>query len=246
MSILSFLGWWGPLPLQVVLLWLMIRRGSLAVFPWFFTYTAYSVLATGVRFALRNNDPVYPYVYWGSEAVYAFLGIAVMYEVFSGVFGRLGRLWWFRPIFPLTALLTLGLTVHLTRITQTDLNTEMTWIVGGEMAARILQVAMFVLMTVLVGLFGLRWRQLQFGISAGFGVYATAALFASTKYYEIGSDFIFWWSVISVVSYTMAVLIWLFYFSTPIKAEKQRSEEPPLSLPALERYKEILRRAQRP
>src|SRR5205085_11655623 len=128
----------------------------------------------------------------------------------------------------------------------TDLNSTMSWIVGGEMCARIIEVAMFLLLLVFVAVLGLRWREHQFGISAGFGIYAAFALLASTKYYEIGSRFNLWWSVISVVSYTVAVLIWLWYFSTPIKVEPTRNEQPPLSLQDLERYKDLARRVPYP
>jgi hypothetical protein len=98
----------------------------------------------------------------------------------------------------------------------------------------------------LTQIFGLRWRQQDFGVSAGFGLYSTFALFGSTKFSEIGTTFVFWWSVLSVVSYNVAVLIWLWYFSTPIKAEIPRSEEPPLSLQDLERYRNIARKVRRP
>ena len=98
----------------------------------------------------------------------------------------------------------------------------------------------------MVTLFGLRWRQHYFGISAGYGIYATVNLFTTTKYYEFGTEFTFLWSVVSLVSYTVAILIWLWYFSTPIAAETPRSPGPPLSLEDMERYKQIVRKTPRP
>jgi len=236
--------WWATLPLLVVLLGVMFRRHSFSSFPWFFIYVFYTVLASIVRFVLRNHE-IYPYVYWYSDAGSAVLGITVMYEVFRSVSYKLIRRSWGSAIFPVIVIGTLLLTLLRARAVETDLNTVMTWMIGGQMCARINEVAMFLLLLVFVAVLGLRWRQHQFGICAGFGIYSAFALLASTKYYEIGSRFNLWWSVISVVSYTVAVLIWLWYFSSPVGAEPPSSDEPPLSLQDLERYKDIARRVPR-
>jgi hypothetical protein len=236
--------WWATLPLLVVLLGLMFWRHSVRFFPWFFIYVFYTVLAAILRFVLRNHE-IYPYVYWYSDAGSAVLGIIVMYEVFRRVSYKLISRLWVNAIFPVTVIGTLALTFLRTRAVDTDLNTTMTWMIGGQMCARIIEVAMFLLLLVFVAVLGLRWREHQFGISAGFGIYAAFALLASTKFYEIGSKFYLVWSVISVVSYTVAVLIWLWYFRIPIAVEPKSSDEPPLSLQDLERYKDIARRVPR-
>lgn len=245
MDVLVQIMWWVPLPMLAVLVAFMFWRHSIGFFPWFFTYVLYTVLISILRFVFRKHE-IYGYVYWYSDAGSAILGIIVMYEVFRTVIGKLMHRGWVNALFPVTVILTLGLTFLRTRAVDTDLNSTMTWIVGGEMCARIIEVAMFLLLLVFVAVLGLRWREHQFGISAGFGIYAVCALLASTKYYEIGSRFILWWSVISVVSYTVAVLIWLWYFSNPIVVEAKSSDEPPLSLQDLERYKDIARRVPRP
>jgi len=245
MAILLQVLWWATLPLLAVLLGLMVWRRSIRFFPWFFAYVLYAVLAAIVRFVLRNHE-IYPYVYWYSDAVYAVLGIIVMYEVFRRVSYKLIRRVWVNAIFPTTVIGTLVLTILRTRAVNTNLNSTMAWIIGGEMCARIIEVSMFLLLLLFVAVLGLRWRDHEFGLSAGFGIYAAFSLLASTKYYEIGSEFILSWSVISVVSYTVSVLIWLWYFSTSVKAVVPSSDEPPLSLQDLERYRDIARRVPRP
>jgi hypothetical protein len=237
---------WAALPLLVVLLGVMFWRHSFYSFPWFFIYVFYTVLASLLRFVLRNHG-IYAYVYWYSDGGSAVLGIIVMYEVFRSVSYKLIRRLWVNAIFPVTVTGTLILTYLRTRVpAETDLETIMNWMIGGQMCARIIEVAMFLLLLIFVAVLGLRWREHQFGITAGFGIYSVCALLASTKYYEIGSKFYLVWSVISNVSYTVAVLIWLWYFSTPIAVEAQSSDEPPLSLQDLERYKDIARRVPRP
>ena len=238
--------WWVALPLLALVFWAMLAKGSWKMLPWFFAYITYAVSTDILRFTVSSHRVAYSYVYWASEAGYAVLGIAVMYEVVSGVFQNIHRTLWFRLTFIVAVTITFVLAISRTMAARNDLNGIMTWIVGGEMGVRVVEVAVFVLMVAMVALLGLRWRQHQFGICAGFGIYSSCALLASTKYYEIGSKFNFWFSVISVVSYTVAVLIWLWYFSTPIKVVAKSSEQPPLSLQDLERYKDIARRVSRP
>ncbi len=232
-----------PLVLQTVLLWVLIRRQAFRTFPWFFAYTLFSVIANVGRFAVASHFDIYFDVYWVTEAAYAILGIAVLYEVFWAVFRNLGRIWWFRLIFPLTVAFTIMLAIARSQTQAPQFsNPLMAWIVTGELALRLLQVSVFALLVALVSFLGLRWRQHAFGISAGFGFYATVALLATTKVSEFGTRFAFMWGVLLVVAYSIAALIWLWFFSRPQQPGQLRNEQPPLSLQELERYKQIARR----
>jgi hypothetical protein len=247
MSLLNFILWWGELPLQALLLYVLVRKQSYRIFPWFFAYTLFAVAGGVGRFAVRNHHSAYYDVYWSTQAVSSLLGIAVMYEVFRNVFRNFSRLWWFPPIFPLTVVLCLALTISRSLSAPSGLEAGTTaWIVGTELGLRLLQVAMFALLVTLVPVFGLRWRQQAFGICAGYGLHATVALFTTTKFYEFGTKFKFMWGLVSIITYSIAVLIWLWYFTVPAKAEKLRAEQPPLSAQELGRYKEIVRRVRRP
>jgi hypothetical protein len=247
MNLLSLILWWGELPLQAALLCVLVRRGSFRTFPWFFAYTAFAVTAGISRFLVRNHHSIYSGVYWTTEAVYPLLGIAVMYEVFRNVFRNFSRLWWFPPIFPLAVTLSLGLTISRSLSVPSGLqNGVAAWIVAAELGVRLLQVAMFALLVALVLLFGLRWRQQAFGICAGYGLFATVALLTTTKFYEFGTKFKFLWGLVSIIAYSIAVLIWLWYFVVPVKTEPPRAEQPPVSAQEMGRYKEIVRRVRRP
>jgi hypothetical protein len=247
MTLLSFILWWGELPLQAILLYVLVRKQSFRTFPWFFAYTAFAVAAGLGRFLVRNHDSIYVRVYWTSEAVYPLLGIAVMYEVFRNVFRSFSRLWWFPAIFPLVVLLSLGLTISRSLSVPSGLQSGgAAWILGAELGVRLLQVAMFALLVTLVLLFGLRWREQAFGICAGYGIFASVALLTTSKFYEFGTRFKYLWGLVSIITYSVAVLIWLWYFSVPPKPESPRAEQPPLSAQELGRYKEIVRRVRRP
>ncbi len=247
MSLLTFILWWGELPLQAVLLYVLVRKQVFRTFPWFFAYTLFAVAAGLSRFLVRNHDSIYSAVYWSSQAASSLLGIAVMYEVFRNVFRNFSRLWWFPPLFPLAVLLSLGLTISRSFSVPSGLRGGIAaWIVGTELGLRLLQVAMFALLVTMVLLFGLRWRQQAFGICAGYGLHATVALLTTAKFYEFGTRFKYLWGVVSIITYSIAVLIWLWYFSVPPKAEPARAEQPPLSTQELGRYKEVVRRVRRP
>ena len=247
MNLLNFIVWWGELPLQAILLYVLVRKQSFRTFPWFFVYTLFTVAAGISRFLTHNYHSIYFGVYWTTQAVSSLLGIAVMYEVFRNVFRNFSRLWWFPLIFPLTVLLSLALTISRSLSVPSGLHDgAIAWIVGTEMGLRLLQVAMFVLLVTMVLLFGLRWRQQAFGICAGYGLHASVALLTTTKFYEFGTKFKFLWGLVSVITYSIAVLIWLWYFSVQPRSEPPRAEQPPLSAQELGRYKEIVRRVRRP
>jgi hypothetical protein len=243
MTVLGFIFWWGTLPLQVVILYFLFRHRTLRAFPFFFSYTIFSIFAGVGRFALRNTSYPYFYFYWITAAIYAVLGLAVLYEVYRAVFGNLKNAFWFRAIFPVVVLFTLALTLSRNSGLLTGKISALDIILSSELAVSLLRVALFVLLVSLVALFGLRWRQYAFGISAGFGIYATSSLFASTKFYEIGTKFTLWWSAIPNIAYALSVLIWLWYFSQAEGTPRPRTEYPPLSVLELQQYKQAMQKA---
>jgi hypothetical protein len=246
MKILSLIFWWGGLPLQAALLWLMVRQRAFKAFPWFFTYTVFSLLAYFVRLAANGHSDLQFQAYWATDAIYAGLGIVVMYEVFRAVFRGLIRLWWFRMIYPLTVGFTISLAVVFTRSMRAGpyRYSILRWILAGELGVRVIQVSTFVILVILALLFGLRTRQHAFGVSAGFGIYSTVALLAFTEYYEIGTRFFLPWSQISVTAYNVAVIVWLWYFRRP--PDESRTDPPPISVHELERYREAMKKVRRP
>ena len=165
-----------------------------------------------------------------------------MYEVLRTVLGSLTRAWWARLIFP--AVLVMGFSLSLARSHEVPhrLVGILFNIVLGETAVRFVQVLVFAGLVTLVPLLGLRWRQYSFGVATGFGLYATVMLLATTKYSDFGTRFKFLWDVTSLVAYSLAVLIWIWFFSVPQKAQTPSSE---LSAPSpgdLKQYKDALRR----
>jgi hypothetical protein len=238
---MGLLLWYVPLPLLLLLLYLLIRRRAYRVCPYFSTYVAFAVAAGVARFLVRNQPPAYKAVYWTTEACYCILGILAMYEVFYAVLRA--RLWWTRLIFPAIVISAVALSLARMHAVPSKFGGLYFYIVTGEIAVRFVQVFIFVGLGGLASFFGLRWRQYPLGIATGFGLYSTVYLLTTIKFSDFGTTFKFWWDMSSVVAYSVAVLIWIWFFRAPQK------EEPPLDpevvaryLTMLEQYKNWMRR----
>ncbi|MGD0568111.1 MAG: hypothetical protein ABSA78_06870 [Candidatus Sulfotelmatobacter sp.] len=235
-----------PLSLLVLLLWVLLRRRAQQVCPWFFVYVAFGVVADMVRLAVRLlvplNADVYYATYWISEAGYDVLGMLVMYEVLRAVLGNLTRAWWSRLIFPAVFILGVSLSLARARAVPPQVGGILAYIVVGEIAVRLVQVIVFAGLVTSVPLLGLRWRQYPFGIAAGFGIFSTVALLMTTKFSDFGTSFklLFGWTLL--VAYSVAVLIWIWFFSSPQKAETPNPDVSAPSPGVLKQYLDVLRR----
>jgi hypothetical protein len=231
-----------PLALLIVLLVLLVRRRTYGALPFFFSYTAFAVCADLSRFGVHNNRPLYIPTYWITEAGYDVLGVLVMYEVLRSALGSLARARWTRLILPILIIVGIGLSLAHRQAVPPKVSGFLVYIVLGEIAVRFVQVLVFAGLVTLVPLIGLRWRQYPFGVATGFGLYATVMLLTTVKFSDFGTRFKFLWGITSVVAYSVAVLIWIWFFSVPQRIEKQVSE---LSAPSpgdLKKYKDALRR----
>lgn len=239
MKLLAFI----PSVLLALLLWLLLRRRVYQTFPCFFAYVVFAIFADMARFAARNYHDAYFATYWISEAGYDVLGLLVMYEVSRSLLGRLTKAWWGPFFFPVVLIGSICLSVERNQATAAQVGgLVMLYILIAEIAVRFVQVIMFAGLVMLVPVIGLRWRQYPFGIVTGFGVYSTVALLTTTKVLDFGTNFKFLWGVSLVVSYSIAVLIWIWFFYVPPETEIPGPKQSALTPGDLQRYKEALRR----
>jgi hypothetical protein len=239
---MKLLAWFIPLGLLALLFCLLLQRRAYKVCPWFFTYVAFAVAADLGRFVALSHPRPYRTTYWITEAGYDLLGILVMYEVLRAVLGGLTRAWWARLIFPAVVVAGVGMSLARANVVPSRLSGIEFYIVLGEIAVRFAQVFVFAGLVALVRLLGLRWRQYPFGVATGFGLYATVMLLTTIKFSDFGTRFKLLWGWTSVVAYSVAVLIWIWFFSVPQKAENQNPELSALSPGDLKQYKDALRR----
>jgi hypothetical protein len=164
--------------------------------------------------------------------------------VLRGVLRGISDIWWTHLIFPSVAVMGVGLSIWRMQAVPPKVHGPvLVWIVTGEIAVRFAQVLVFVGLAAIVPIFGLRWRQRPLGIAAGFGLYSTVALLITIKLSEFGTRFKFLWDAASLVAYSLAVLIWIWFFSFPQKEEPAPNpEQVAFALDTLNRYLEWLRR----
>ncbi len=239
---MNLLEWYIPFGLLLLLLWVLVRRGAYNACPWFFAYSAFGFAVGIARFAVHNHHGWYVVTYWSSEAGYDILGILVMYEVLRAVLGSVTAVSRSRLIFAAVFIVGVGLSLARVHSVPPKVSGFEFYIVVGEVAVRFVQVIVFAGLVTLVPLLGLRWRQYPFGVATGFGFYATVMLLTTVKFSDFGTRFKLLWGWTSLVAYSVAVLIWIWFFSVPQKIETSSSE---LSAPSpgdLKKYKDALRR----
>jgi len=239
---MNLLEWYIPFGLLALLLWVLVRRRAYNTCPWFFVYSAFGFAVGVARFAVHNHHDCYYVIYWATEAGYDILGMLVMYEVLRTVLGGVTTVSRSRLIFTAVFIAGVGLSLARAHSAPPKVSGFELYIVVGEIAVRFVQVLVFAGLVTLAPVLGLRWRQYPFGVATGFGLYATVMLLSTTKYSDFGTRFKLLWGWTSLVAYSVAVLIWIWFFSVPQKVEPTSSQ---LSVPSpgdLNRYKDVLRR----
>ncbi len=235
-----------PSGLLAVLLFLMLRNRAYKVCPWFFSYVAFGVAADLARFVVRDHPRPYFATYWITEAGYEILGILVMYELLRLVLRSLARRWWARLILPAALVLGIGLSLAHAHAAPPQFSGLRYYLVVGEIAVRLVQGLIFIGLVVAVVILRLRWRQYPLGIATGLGGYSLVALLMNLKFYDFGTRFRFLASMTLLVAYSVAVLIWIWFFSVPQKPDPILPAPTPEELEqyaaTLEQYLDWLRR----
>lgn len=215
-----------PLWLLALLLWVLLRRRAYRVFPWFFAYVAFGVAASVARFVTHNQPRPYFATYWISEAGYCLLGVMAMYEVIRSVLGNLPRAWWSHLLFPAILLAGIGLSVARAHAAPSPFGGLRLWIVAGEIAVRFVQVFVFAGLASLIPLIGVRRSRYSFGVATGFGLYATVMLLSTSRFADTGMRYLLMWGVTSIAAYSVAVLIWIWFFLAPAKVAGPEARSP--------------------
>jgi hypothetical protein len=218
-----------PSVLLAVLLCLMLRNRSYKLCPWFFAYVAFGNGASVARFLAYGHPHPYFATYWLTEAGFCLLGILGMHEVFRRVLGNLACAWRAELIFATVLFASVGLSLARAHAASPQFSGISQYIVVSELAVRCAQVLIFVATVATVLVVGLRRLQYALGVALGFGFYATVMLLNTTIFLNRGTGFKFLWGRISLASYSLAALIWIWSFTHPLP--KRRRYAPPCGNP---------------
>jgi hypothetical protein len=193
-----------------VILW---RRKLHKQFPVFFLFLLTQVINFVVIFPLWRTASynVYFWPFWIGEAVNAFLGFKVIHEIFLDVFRPyhtlkdLGTL-----LFKWAAVVMLLVSVVVAFSNSYDASPLVHAITTLQRSVRIVQLGLILFLLLFSRFLGVSRKQISFGISLGFGLFAGAELLL----YALNSGGFVKQStlnVINLISYILAVLVWFGY-----------------------------------
>src|SRR5437588_4000512 len=78
------LMWSGPV-LQLALVIVFVRYGFRELFPVFFYYTLFSIVATALANSVILHEVFYFWVFWAAELIYNVWALLVLQEVFQSL-----------------------------------------------------------------------------------------------------------------------------------------------------------------
>jgi len=205
--------WCAQPILQSVVAVILWRRELHKQFPVFFLFLLVQVANFVVIFPLwrTGNYGLYFGPFWLGEAVNAVLGFKVIHEIFLDVF---------RPYHTLKDLGTLlfkwaGVVMLLVSVVVAFSNSfDQSLLVHAlttlQRSVRIVQLGLILFLILFSGFLGVSWKQVSFGISLGFGLFAGVELllYALNSGGFVKQGIL---NLINMVTYILAVFVWLGY-----------------------------------
>jgi hypothetical protein len=227
------LGIVGPL-LQLPLLIILVRGKQYLRFPFFCTYTVFSIILSALVLWAMGHAALFFVLYWVADAVLGVMGLFALHEAFEPSL----KAWYedyrrTRLIPPLTVLVILSISLYRAvyhPLGNGPLDRLAAGVYSFEVAVRLLQILIFILALKL----GRREHHHigslhPFGIVAGFGVAASGALLADlfglALAAKFGSGFELVFRYLPSATYAAAALGWLFTFIAKEPPRPQPSQE---------------------
>jgi hypothetical protein len=213
------LPWIAALLLQAILAGILLAKKMWGKFPFFLFYSVVSLAFSAGLYAayLARAKQVYFVAYWLAEGLGLFLGLAVVYEVFSHLFASypaLRRL--ATQVFQaaIALLVLLGAILVYSQSLGEHNHTQAAFLVV-EQVGRVLEVGLLLSLFIFASVFGLHWRQYVFGIALGLGIFVTVELVAVTMRVQFGMTGVPLFNVIRSISFNSSMVIWISYLLAP-------------------------------
>ena len=201
---------------------ILVRRKANRAFSFFFLYVSSSIALPILRLCVSGDYKLFFQVYWGTEAIYVFLALLALHEVFRKVFAAFYEKRWFWLFFP-SVVIAISVLAVIYRFGSppAQANQVMSFIISMGMAVNLVQALLFVLFFVLVWFNGIGWREYPFGIVMGFAAIAIGGFIANWSRSVFGTKSIPLFSYAPPVAYILAVILWLNTFLRPPGPEPQ-------------------------
>ena len=205
--------WCAQPILQSVVAAILWRRKLHKQFPVFFVFLVAQVanFATLFPLSLAGNDKMYFVLFWLCEALNAVLGFKVIHEIFLDVFRPyhtlkdLGTL-----LFKWAGVVMLLVSVVVAFSNSFDQNPLVHALTTLQRSVRIVQFGLILFLLLFSRFLGVSRKQVSFGISLGFGLFAGVELLL----YALNSGGfvrLHHLNLINMSTYNLAILVWLGY-----------------------------------
>jgi len=209
-----FLYLWCAQPiLQSVVAVILWRHKLHKQFPVFFLFLQVQIANFAVIFPLwfAGSDKIYFVLFWLGEAVNAVLGFKVIHEIFLDVFRPyhtlkdLGTL-----LFKWAGVVMLLVSVVVAFSNSFDQNPLVHALTTLQRSVRIVQLGLILFMLLFSSFLGVSRKQVSFGISLGFGLFAGVELmlYALNSGGFVKLNHL---NLINMSTYNLAILVWLGY-----------------------------------
>ncbi len=201
--------------LQIAVGATMFRRKLHRLFPVFFGYLGFQILAFCFLFPMFKwgvSYPAYFYVYWSFSAIDLILGFMIIHEIFLNVFRPYHTLKDLGTVMFRWAALVMLLVAFVVAASNSgqDRAPIIQAILTVQRCVRVAQCGLVLFLVVFSRYIGISWRQPSFGIALGLGLSAcvelgTFALYAGGSLSQVSIH------EISLTVDNVAIVIWFAY-----------------------------------
>jgi hypothetical protein len=223
--IIEFL-WYTQTVLQAAVGTVLWRRKLHKQFPVFFVYLVAQIVMFAASFPFHRHQILFFWMYWIGAALNAVLGFKVIHEIFLDVFRPyhtlkdLGTV-----IFKWAGAVLLLASVVVAFSTSSERDPLVQAVTSLDRSVRLVQVGLILFLLLFARFLGVSRRQMSFGISLGFGLFAGIELLLLAL--DSGAFLPKWiFDPANMASYNLSILIWLGY--SLVCSESRQSAVNPL------------------
>lgn len=212
-NILGMVGLLG----HAILLYVLIYRKEVRVFPFFTTWIAYIELESIVDFLVRTTMPAKSYflVYWTLSGTDYLLQLAVLYEIANNVLRPKKRqlpktAFWILGVLSFLSLIATAVVLNITKQTAAVWFDRVTN--GASFAFTLSRCLLFAGITAFSRLLGISWRSHVQRIATGLAIYSVIDFIVDYIYTSYQNRFFDYYRI---AAYTFSLAFWICTLWTP-------------------------------
>ncbi len=229
LRLMDYALWFAAPLLQAGVLVCMLKRGLYRQYPFFFNYTILEVVSTPLLAIIYSHFPtIYFYAYWINMGLSILLSFAVLQEIFKDAFRPYEALRDLSIIlFRWSALVVLLVgvmwAINSAHKSQSDMVGSLMLL--ADRSVRLMQCGLVFFLLLFSEYLGIPHRSMLFGISLGFGFFASVNMLVATALSHRGMLRPDTLSEINSAAYLVSVMIWFGYSLAAAPARSGVAEE---------------------